>query len=371
MKDSKLYAYYFPNWHVDEKNEKWHGPGWTEWRVAQYATPRFEGHDQPKIPLWGYEDESDPGIMAKKIAAAKKSGIDGFIFDWYWHTDGPYRKKCLENGFLKAENNRDFEFAVMWCNHTAGQLHPTALTPIGVPTAHSTATRELFFEITQYCIDNYFGCDNYIKLNGKPYFSLYLPISFVNQLGETEAKAAMDDFRERTVKAGFAGLHLNICSTWWEKPNGMSIDERNALIDLLGADSVSKYNWDFDQKPLTVDWADALELSKKTYIEDCAVKVPVIPTVVNGWDPSPRTVQSEVYTVGKYPFTPIGINATPELLERSLREFYELMKKNGTNMMTITSWNEWTEGNYLEPDTTYGYGMLDAVGRFTDYISKK
>lgn len=95
-------AFYFPNWHVDPRNEKYHGTGWTEWRVAQYATPRFEGHEQPKVPLWGYEDEADPAVMEKKIAAAADHGVDNFTFDFYFFEDGPYRERCLNEGFLKA-----------------------------------------------------------------------------------------------------------------------------------------------------------------------------------------------------------------------------------------------------------------------------
>ena len=83
-------AFYFPNWHVDPRNEKYHGTGWTEWRVTQYATPRFEGHEQPKVPLWGYEDEADPAVMAEKIAAA--AGFKGEIKWDASKPDGMYRK---------------------------------------------------------------------------------------------------------------------------------------------------------------------------------------------------------------------------------------------------------------------------------------
>ena len=65
-------AYYFPNYHLDARNEARHGRGWTEWELMKCARPRFERHDQPKVSLWGYEDEADPAVMAKKIAAAAK-----------------------------------------------------------------------------------------------------------------------------------------------------------------------------------------------------------------------------------------------------------------------------------------------------------
>ena len=86
-------AYYFPNWHVDPRNEAIHGGNWTEWRVTQHATPRFPGHEQPKIPLLGYGDEADPQVMAAKIRMAADHGVDAIIFDWYYFFDGPYRER--------------------------------------------------------------------------------------------------------------------------------------------------------------------------------------------------------------------------------------------------------------------------------------
>lgn len=73
-------AYYFPNFHIDRRNEEWHGKGWTEWNLVKAATPRFTGHNQPKIPLWGYEDEANPAVMGKKIASAADNGLSAFIF---------------------------------------------------------------------------------------------------------------------------------------------------------------------------------------------------------------------------------------------------------------------------------------------------
>ena len=101
MSKIKTYAWYFPNWHQTPLNDKWHGKGWTEWQCVKYATPRFEGHLQPKKTLWGYEDESDPIVFEKKIKALNDYGIDGFIFDYYWFKEeGPYRRDCIDKGFL-------------------------------------------------------------------------------------------------------------------------------------------------------------------------------------------------------------------------------------------------------------------------------
>ena len=77
--DYHVATYYFPNFHVDPQNEYRHGKGWTEWEVLKCAIPRFKGHVQPKIPQWGYEDESSPEVMAKKINVATEHCLIGII----------------------------------------------------------------------------------------------------------------------------------------------------------------------------------------------------------------------------------------------------------------------------------------------------
>src|SRR5690242_6329508 len=97
-------AYYFPGYHPDPRTAAAHGPGWTEWELVKRAEPRFPGHRQPKVPLWGRHDESRPAVAAQQIAAAADHGITGFIYDWYWDEDGPFLNRALEQGFLQAGN---------------------------------------------------------------------------------------------------------------------------------------------------------------------------------------------------------------------------------------------------------------------------
>ncbi|MCD6301973.1 MAG: glycoside hydrolase family 99-like domain-containing protein [Anaerolineae bacterium] len=120
-------CYYFPNYHVDPRNEEAHGPGWTEWELVKRARPRWHGHRQPRVPLWGYEDEADPEVMARKIDAAADHGIDAWIFDWYHYDDGPFLQRCLEEGLMRAHNVSRIRFGLMWANHDWINIHPCGL----------------------------------------------------------------------------------------------------------------------------------------------------------------------------------------------------------------------------------------------------
>jgi len=100
------------------------GAGWSEWELVKAAQPKFPGHDQPKVPLWGFTDEKDPKVMEQKIKAASGYGIDCFIFDWYMYEDGPFLNRCIDEGFLKAKNVSKIKFALMWANHDWVEIHP-------------------------------------------------------------------------------------------------------------------------------------------------------------------------------------------------------------------------------------------------------
>ncbi|MDZ4200471.1 MAG: glycoside hydrolase family 99-like domain-containing protein, partial [Kiritimatiellia bacterium] len=240
MKKPTVCAYYFPNWHSDPRNDKWHGTGWTEWEVVKCARPRFPGHQQPKVPIWGYEDESDPAVMAKKIDAATQHGVDGFLFDWYWFFDGGFRLKCLEEGFLKAPNSTDMKFAVMWANHDPICVHPGSRMYPKPSLLDGGTSPETFLKATNHCIATYFKHPNHLRLNGGLYFSIYSFDRMIDNLGGEEAtKEIFRDFRSRVARAGLGDLHLNAITSIWRK------EEDYPRLERLGVDSFSSYNWSY------------------------------------------------------------------------------------------------------------------------------
>ncbi|REE91314.1 glycosyl transferase family WbsX [Paenibacillus taihuensis] len=362
-------VYYFPNYHVDPRNEAWHGKGWTEWELTKRATPRFEGHEQPKVPLWGYEDEADPAVLARKIDAAADHGIDAFIFDWYWYEDGPYLDRALEKGFLEAPNSDRLKFALMWANHDWIDIHPAQRSkPLNV-LAEGTVSRTAFTQATDHMIQTYFNRSNYWRVDGKLYFSVYELMSLVKGLGGIDAtKEALDDFRDRVRAAGLGELHLNGV-VWGVQilPGEERISNPAEMITALGIDSVSSYVWIHHQELPVFPETPYAEIAEKS-AEDWekfsgAYGVPYLPNVTMGWDSSPRTVQSDVYENLGYPHMGMLSGNTPELFRQSLERMRAFLDRdiNGFKAFTINAWNEWTEGSYLEPDTKNGMAYLEAV----------
>ncbi|MBO7762861.1 MAG: glycoside hydrolase family 99-like domain-containing protein [Clostridia bacterium] len=374
MRRFSTQAWYFPNWHVTPLNEKWHGKGWTEWQVVKYATPRFPGHTQPKTPLWGYADEADPRVFEQKIRAARDHGIDGFIFDFYWFPElGSYRRDCLDKGFLGATNNEEMEFSLMWCNHDPIAAHPT---PYGKTAAElrwgsGMIDLPLFHTVTEFCIENYFSRKNYRRVNGKCYFGIWNMGNLIKSLGGLEAVGeAMRDFRARAKARGHEihfAAHAPSMPLAYRLPDER--DEYLRMAGILTVDSVFYYNWDFPKVEHwpTIDYSDYRAINEERYAPHAAnCPLPLDLTVSVGWDSSPRTVQSDMYEEGAgYARNPIVVGNTPELVEgafRAAREFAESDAFTG-NAVTIATWNEWTEGNYMEPDSEHGYGFLEACGR--------
>ena len=363
-------AYYFPNFHPDKRNEAVHGKGWTEWEVLKCARPRFDGHRQPKVPLWGYEDESLPEVMAKKIDAAADHGIDAFVFDWYWY-DGPFLSQALDNGFLKAENRNRLKFALMWANHDWRNIHPAGRSASFPVNFSWTTSAESIGFVWDHIIERYFLQPNYWNIDGKPYFSIYAVNRFIKQMGGVgAAKKVIALFREKAEAAGLPGIHIN--GVWYDVLDSspqVSECTQDIWATELGLNSYTSYNnactselW-MKEFP-RIDYMRAAE----TYLSICrkalnSLPAPYYPVVTAAWDSSPRTVQSEVYESGLgYPFLPV-MESAPETFGEVIRRTKELLtdRPEKDRILFFNAWNEWTEGSYLEPDTLNGYALLNTI----------
>ncbi len=361
-------SYYFPNYHVDPRNEAVHGQGWTEWQLVKYATPRFPGHRQPRVPTWGYLDEADPRQMAQKIEAAVGHGIDYWIFDWYWYDDGPFLARALEEGFMGAANNSRVKFCCMWANHDWENIHPCKYGTRGQLLYPGRVTPQTFDVMTDHIVERYFRHPSHFTIDGCPYFSIYDLTRLLESFGGVaETRAALDRFRAKTRSAGLPGLHLNAV-VWGQAilPAERVPADPVQLVRDLGFDSVSSYVWihhvPLRQSPVT-DYRAVLEayLAYWDWAER-ALPVPYIPNATVGWDASPRTVQSDIWAPIGYPYTNAIDGNPPAAFRDALTVIKERLDRNpGLRTLNINCWNEWTEGSYLEPDSEHGMGYLEAV----------
>jgi hypothetical protein len=356
-------AYYFPNWGPVERSE---------WKSLQAAVPRFEGHLQPKVPAWGYGNENDPAVMARKIDAAADHGIDAFIFDWYYYDaeqsggaglpetwDGSkYLFRALEEGFLGAPNHSRLKFAVMWCNHDLGGKVKGAVQP------------QTFDALCDYVIEKYFKHPLYWKIDGCPYFSIYQLKTFLESFGGDRALAAeaLERFRGKVRAAGFPDLHLNVVLFGLGGPE---------MARKLRLDSTTSYvwihHWALPDFPAT-DYGRAADAyfhsldhgGAANGLEKPASSLPVPyhPNVSMGWDASPRCdPQADWMNKRGYPYGAVIVNNTPERFRGALARARDWVRKRPRDerILTLNSWNEWGEGSYLEPDTVHGTGYLEAV----------
>jgi len=377
-KKYEVAVYYFPNYHVDSINEKWHGKGWTEWDLVKLAKPRFSGHLQPKIPLWGYFDEANPKWASKEIDAAADNGIDVFIYDWYWYKEtGQYLQEGLEKGFLQAPNNKRLKFALMWANHDWMNIHPTPYTNFQEKQTDGRVNEGLWDTITTYVVEHYFKQPNYWKIDGKPYFSIFLTAHFIEGFGSIEkAKEMMQLFEDKVKKAGFPGLYLNCIDqgiTDNQLQQGLH-DSTTALdaLHTLHASSVTSYNflYAFDLSKAgfpTASYQQAVDANvaywktESKQLDD----INYFPNVTMGWDVTPRLIQSDKFDSFKgYPWVPVfnGDN-TPEAFRSALVKAKQFLDSSNMRhkIVILNAWNEWTEGSYLLPEKRTGTKYLEAI----------
>jgi hypothetical protein len=331
-----------------------------EWEAIYNAKSKFEGHRQPRVPLWGYLDESDPKVQEKVIDTALEYGVNTFIFDWYWYDSKPFLEDVLNKGFLKAKNSGKVKFYLMWANHTHNSYLDYQNPDKNKVYWEGGVSREVFDGFTGHLIRDYFTRPNYYKIDGKPVFAIYEVSTFIRGMGgERQAKEALDAFRAKCVAAGLPGVHIqailwsNIPATLSATPGDQTQTQDNT-VRYFGFESLTNYQWchfvpaDRDYR----QWGEEATAKFGEFGE--SFSVPYFPHVSISWDPNPR------YPEG---IQPCVSGVTPEKFEVFLRKAkaYADAHPSQPPLITVNAWNEWAEGSYLEPDTEFRYGFLEAV----------
>lgn len=376
---TRIIALYLPQFHPIPENDLWWGPGFTEWTNVAKAKPQFRGHHQPRIPAdLGFYDLRLEETRIQQAELAREAGIEGFCYYHYWFGG----KQLLERPFNEVvqSGRPDFPFCLCWANHSWSNKtwnRKSNLQPNSMLMEQTYPGKEddinHFMKLLPAFRDH-----RYMRMDGKPIFVLYEPMHHpgVRQWIET--------WRELAEKHGLGGLYLigMTPNTLMNRKNDSggrfsiakpdldsSAQLYNDIID-MGFDavnSIGKRRGEMLSRGVYMDLA-RMFLSKSgipianTYDYSRTVRgyfAPedswerVYPTILPQWDRTPR--------VGNY--DGIYVNATPEAFQKHIEQAIGIIshKPERHRILFLKSWNEWGEGNYVEPDTLYGHGWLEAI----------
>lgn len=350
----KVLAFYLPQYHPIPENDKWYGRGFTEWTNVGKAKPLFRGHYQPQVPAdLGYYDLRVPETRLAQAELAREYGVTGFCYWHYWFGNG---RRLLERPFNEVlrSGEPDFPFCLGWANHSWKGIYN------GVKTKESLIEQEYGgiedYERHFYDVLPAFQDSRYVRIDGKPFFLIFSPLEI------PDSKAFIDLWQELAIKNGLKGIHFvahtyrpddieKLLSLGYDAVNVVRLFEYQRIGLSLFRMALNKINREIFKHGFWCQYKDAM----KYFSGDEDRWENVYPTIVPNWDHSPRT--------GK--FGGILKNSTPELFQKHVEKTisYVQDKSSEHRVVILKSWNEWAEGNYMEPDLKHGRGYLEALKR--------
>jgi hypothetical protein len=353
----RLIAYYLPQFHPIPENDAWWGQGFTEWTNVAKARPMFKGHYQPHIPAdLGFYDLRLPEARQAQAEMARQYGIEGFCYWHYWFAG----KRLLERPFndVLRSGKPDFPFCLAWANQTwSGTWH-------GAP-------ERVLIEQTYPGLDDHtahfqallpaFQDQRYILVDGKPVFFIFQPARLDRETVEL--------WRDLADRAGLKGLFLvGIINDTAEgiESERMGFDactisrtsgrghHENPLIKLLlrlgGETRVMSIYQKLLQRPFRVY---PYRNTHPYVTPDGEIGLEFFPCVIPNWDNTPRAGANGI----------VFTHSTPALFQKNLHQAFQCVKDYPPQhrIVILKSWNEWAEGNHLEPDLKFGRGYLEAI----------
>lgn len=354
----KMIAYYLPQFHEIPENNEWWGEGYTEWRNARRARPLFGGQYQPREPLGDrYYDLADDSVMEWQMKLARKYGIGGFCFYHYWFGDG---RKLLEMPAERMLKNpkADLPFCFSWANEPWTRTWEGPGGEKHVLINQKYCGKEDWKAHFDYLLP-FFRDKRYIRKDGRPVFLIYridkIPC----------ARAMFDYWNELAEEAGLGRLYLI------QMLSNSRYKRRIADAYAAYAPAIFFELRDEAKKKLRYRLAEGLRgLRPPGFLSQWLFDV-------YDYDKCCRYLLDKKYEeneyMGMFPDfdntarrgvkAAIWKGANPGSFEKYLTEAVRMSQKAGKEFLFLTAWNEWGEGNYLEPDKRYGYGWLHAVKR--------
>lgn len=354
-KQVEVIASYLPQFFPITENNKWHSEGFTEWTNVAKAKRYFPSHYQPKIPgKLSFYDLRLPETRVEQAKMAKEYGITSFCYWHYWFGNG---KRILERQFNEVleSGTPDFPFCLGWANESWYGIDHGVKNRLLIEQTYPSIEDSI--EHFHLCI-RAFKDKRYTKIDGKPVFMVYKPMQLHN------AKEFIRLWRDLAKENGLPGIYFIGQTTMGD----LEIDQ---ILD-FGFDSVNTVRLrDISLPLLNKLYRGVLRFFQLPYIfsyknvykyftTESELNEKVIPTIIPNWDHTPRTGNRGL----------VLHNCDPSYFRKHVRNALECVKKKDTKVVFIKSWNEWGEGNYMEPDAKYGYGYLEVFKSELDNFTK-
>lgn len=359
----RIIAIHLPQFHPFKENDEWWGKGFTEWTNVAQARPRFKGHYQPHIPAdLGFYDMRLPETRKAQADLAKEYGIFGFCYYHYWFNGKQLMERPVNE--ILSSGKPDFPFMLCWANENWARNWDGGYKNVLIEQNYS---EEDDTNHIKYLCENVFRDKRYITVNGKPVFAIYKPYLF------PDIKHTIDVWRTMASKYGIE-LYLTFMHAGCETHEYFISKGFDAAIDfqphqnaVLSQDNkrltdnffyrVCEHVFRMNNNPcnLSFDYKRYMEYACKKIIK----KYKEYPCITPGWDNSPRRKQR--------PFFMLKGN-TPELFGKWLKCVMKtfIPYSEEENFVFINAWNEWAEGNHLEPDQKWGKEFLEMVKKYSD-----
>lgn len=351
---ARVIAFYLPQFHPTPENDLWWGKGFTEWTNVASAKPLFKGHEQPVIPAdLGFYDLRLPETRVAQAEMAAAYGVEGFCYWHYWFSG----RRMLERPFneVLSSGSPDFPFCLGWANHSWSGVwkdEPHRLLIDQIYPGEADDRAHFDYLLTAFCDHRYMTVD------GKPILVIFKPTDM------PDAKRRFDLWRELALQAGLKGLHIvGINMMDFKDAAELGLDAI-ILSNLNFTNSVineaKKIMWGIKRRlslggPRIVEYSEAIKhLVPDLNQFDCEA----YPCAYPNWDNTPRKGRKGV----------VLANSTPALFEEHLKDAVSALddRVDEHKLIFLKSWNEWAEGNHLEPDTKWGLQYLQALKRVID-----
>lgn len=352
----KVIAFYLPQFHPVPENDQWWEPGFTEWTNVTKAKPLYRGHYQPKLPAdLGFYDLRVPETRMQQADMAKKYGISAFCYWHYWFGDG---KRILERPFTEVleSGKPDFPFCLGWANTSWKGFDYGCDNERNLLIEQRYPSDEDFIAHF-YLVLKAFNDPRYFRINGMPVFLLFQPEELPDQ------KHFLTLWNKLALENGLKGIFFIAQTDKTEMinifyNNGFNAVNINRLfyaydkgLNLLKRQFIRKFGM---LKKIPYKKATSFFTGPEDLLEYC------YPSVYPNWDHSARSGKKAL----------ILHDSKPKYFKEYFKKIISTIKnkKECNRVVFVKSWNEWAEGNYLEPDQKYGTEYLQAIKEVLEEI---